>query len=129
MVILIFTVAFSQNATGPSSVCEGSDVTLQCRIVFNNNLNATLPSNSNWQRNGMTIDGLLNHVEIIDPGTGLPTNLMITNVTLEDDNSVYTCASNDDNITSSVVLNVSGMYINSMYIIYVYVCMVWCIKN
>ena len=31
-----FSLAFSQRATGPSSVCEGSDVTLQCVIVSAN---------------------------------------------------------------------------------------------
>ena len=28
------SLAFRQRATGPSSVCEGSDVTLQCVVVF-----------------------------------------------------------------------------------------------
>ena len=86
-------------------------MTLQCVIIFNNALNTTVPSSSVWQRNRTTIDGLLNHNIILDPVSGLSTNLTITNVTLEDDNTVYTCTSYDRSITSSVVLNVSGKLI------------------
>ena len=35
------SLAFRQRATGPSRVCEGSDVTLQCVIVINNPDNTT----------------------------------------------------------------------------------------
>ena len=41
--------------------------------------------------------------------TGGFTDLVITNVTLEDDNTVYTCTAIGSTITSSVVLNVTGM--------------------
>ena len=99
--------AFSQPATGPSSVCEGSDVTLQCRIVFNDQ-----PRDSVWYRNGRGVrvgnDFIPNHNQIINSTTAVFTDLVITNVTLEDDNIVYTCTSSDDSINSSVVLNVSG---------------------
>ena len=99
--------AFSQPATGPSSVCEGSDVTLQCRIVFND-----FPRGSVWFRNGTQIrsgnDFIPNHIIIVNTTTGASTDLVITDVTLEDDNTVYTCNSSDDSITSSVVLNVLG---------------------
>ena len=33
---LYCSLAFTQRATGPSSVCEGSDVTLQCVVVRTN---------------------------------------------------------------------------------------------
>ena len=103
--------AFSQPATGPSSVCEGSDVTLQCRIVFNDN-----PQNANWYRNGILVrvgnDFIPNHNQMLNSTTGSFTDLVITDVTLEDNNIVYTCNSTDDSITSSVVLNVSGMYVH-----------------
>ena len=100
--------AFTQPATGPSSVCEGSDVTLQCRVVFNGN-NA---AESVWYRNGAAVrvgnNFIPNHNQIRNSTTSLFTDLVITNVILEDDNTVYTCTSNDESINSSVVLNVSG---------------------
>ena len=99
--------AFSQPATGPSSVCEGSDVTLQCRVVFNDS-----PRESVWYRNGTIVrvgnNFIPNYNVIVNSTTGVFTDLVITDVTLEDDNTVYTCNSTDDSITSSVVLNVSG---------------------
>ena len=102
-----YSLAFRQPATGPSSVCKGSDVTLQCRVVFNGNL-----QNSVWYRNGTLVrmgnDHIPNHRVILNSTTGSLTDLVITDVTLEDDNTVYTCNSSDDSITSSVVLNVSG---------------------
>ena len=108
---LHYSSAFSQPATGPSSVCEGSDVTLQCRVVFNDQ-----PRNSVWYRNGtlvgVGVNGFTpNYNQTYNSTTGIFTDLVITNVTLENDNSVYTCSSNDGGITSSVVLNVSGKYI------------------
>ena len=107
----MLTSAFSQEATGPSSVCEGSNVTLQCMIVFNDS-----PRNSVWFWNGTAVlvgvnDFIPNHNQMLNSTTGALTDLVITNVTLEDDNTVYTCSSRDGGITSSVVLNVSGKYI------------------
>ena len=103
--------AFSQPATGPSSVCEGSDVTLQCRVVFNDQ-----PRDSEWYRNGAPVrvgrDFIPNHNVVVNSTTRVRTDLVITDVTLEDDNTVYTCNSTDDSITSSVVLNVSGTYVH-----------------
>ena len=102
-----YSLAFSQEATGPSSVCEGSNVTLQCRIVFNDNA-----AESVWYKNGTPVrvgnNFLPNHNVILNSTTGQRTDVVITNVTLEDDNIVYTCNSSDDSITSSVVLNVLG---------------------
>ena len=103
--------AFSQPATGPSSVCEGSDMTLQCRIVFSDQ-----PRESVWYRNGTPVrvdnNFIPSHNQILNSTTGVLTDLVITNITLEDDNIVYTCSSSDDSITSSVVLNVSGKYVH-----------------
>ena len=102
-----YSLAFSQPATGPSRVCEGSDVTLQCRIVFNGNA-----AESVWFRNRTQVrlgnNFIPNHNVILNSTTGQFTDLLITNVTLEDDNTVYTCTSADDSINNSVVLNVSG---------------------
>ena len=86
-------------------------MTLQCRIVFNG-----FPQDSAWYRNGTPVqmddDFIPNHSQIRNTTTRAFTDLVITNVTLEDDNSVYTCSSDDDNITSLVVLNVSGKYVH-----------------
>ena len=102
-----YSLAFSQPATGPSSVCEESDVTLQCRIVFSDN-----PRDSVWYRNGMPVrvgnNFIPNHNVIFNSTAGVSTDLVITDVTLEDDNTVYTCNNTDNSITSSVVLNVLG---------------------
>ena len=110
------SLAFSQPATGPSSVCEGSDVTLQCRVVFSDN-----PRDSVWFRNGRGVrvgnDFIPNHNQIFIAGAF--TDLVITDVTLEDDNTVYTCNSTDDSITSSVVLNVSGKFYACTYCDYI----------
>ena len=113
------SLAFSQPATGPSSVCEGSDVTLQCRVVFNGN-----PQNAVWYRNGTSVrvgnDHIPNHNQILNSTTGSFTDLVITDVTLEDDNTVYTCSSSDDSITSSVVLNVLGKLYACTYCEYIF---------
>ena len=102
-----YSSAFSQPATGPSSVCEGSNVTLQCRVVFNDNAVESV-----WFRNGTPVrvgsNFIPNHNQILNSTTGVLTDLVITDVTLGDDNAVYTCNSTGDSITSSVVLNVLG---------------------
>ena len=116
--IYINTLVFIQPATGPSSICEGSDVTLQCAVAISFG-NTTGVRDSVWSRN---ISGMItiittqppvpNHRVVFNSITGVFTDLVITNVTLEDDNTVYTCSSTDNTITSSVVLNVTG---NNMY--------------
>ena len=115
----IFSLAFSQPATGPSSVCEGSDVTLQCVIVLNNPDNTVTVQPTVWSRN---INGMItaitaqtpipNHRQVFNSTTGGFTDLVITNVTLEDDNTVYSCSATGATITSSVVLNVTGNMCN-----------------
>ena len=82
-------------------------MTLQCRIVFDGNAVESI-----WFRNGTTVrmgvDFIPNHNQIFNSTTGVRTDLVITDVTLEDDNTVYSCNSTDNNITSSVELNVLG---------------------
>ena len=108
----IFSLAFTQRATGPSSVCEGSDVTLQCVVVFINPDNTVIVQSTVWSRNinGMItpITTIPNHRVVFNSTTGAFTDLVITNVTLEDDNTVYSCSATGATITSSVVLNVTG---------------------
>ena len=110
-------VAFRQRATGPSSVCEGSDVTLQCVIVTTNPDNTVTVQPTVWTRNGMPVQVtntsgrflLPNHNITFNFTTGGFTVLVITNVTLDDNNTAYTCAATGAVITSSVVLNVTGI--------------------
>ena len=111
------TVAFRQNATGPSSVCEGSDVTLQCVIVRINPDNTTIVIDSAWSRDGMPVivtntSGnffIPNHNPTFNSTTGGSTDLVITNVTLDDNNTPYTCTATNAPIISSIVLNVTGI--------------------
>ena len=110
-----YSLAFRQPATGPSSVCEGSNVTLQCVIILNLNDNITIARESVWTRNGILATNISNHRFLFNSTTGGFTGLVITNVTLADDNSVYTCTDTIATITSSVVLNVTGNY--CMYVL------------
>jgi len=109
------TVALVQPATGPSRVCEGSNVTLQCVIVFNSD-NTTIVQATVWRRNKTIVDviNLPNHSLLFNSTTGGVTDLLITNVSLDDDNVVYACtASGANNIASSLTLNVTGTYMHT----------------
>ena len=121
-----FYTAFRQEATGPSSVCDGNDVTLQCVIIFTSASDVVTVQSTVWSRNGMSVieavnsSGIFyipNHNQLRDPDTGLLSDLVITNVRLEDNNTVYTCTASGSGITSSVMLNVTG----KLYL-YLYVC-------
>ena len=94
-------------------------MTLQCVVVFTSADNATVTVQSNlWSRN---ISGVIttvfpqtpipNHRLVINSTTGAFTDLVITNVTLEDNNAVYSCSAAGVAITSSVVLNVTSTYV------------------
>ena len=114
---MYFCLAFRQNATGPSSVCEGSDVTLQCVIVIINPDNTTTVQLIVWSRDGIPVivtnaSGnflIPNHNPTFNSTTGGFTDLVITNVTLDDNNTTYTCTAIGATMTSSVVLNVTGI--------------------
>ena len=110
-----YSLAFSQPATGPSRICAGSNVTLQCVVVFNLNDDATIVQPSVWTRNGVLATSIPNHRLVFNSTTGGFTDLEITNVTLADNNTVYTCTDAIATITSSVVLNVIGNY--CMYVL------------
>ena len=105
----MFCLAVIQPATGPSSVCKGSDVTLQCVVVRNNPDNTTTVQDSLWiLQSGSIATSLPNHRQVFNSTIGGFTDLVITNVTLEDDNTVYFCTATGTAIASSVVLNVTG---------------------
>ena len=93
-------------------------MTLQCVIVFISADNTTTVQPTVWSRN---ISGMIttisaqtpipNHRLVFNSTTGAFTDLVITDVTLEDNNTVYICSTVGATITSSVVLNVAGTYI------------------
>ena len=85
-------------------------MTLQCVVVFISANNITTVRDTVWTRapDGNVATTLPNHRQVTDSTTGALINLVITNVTLEDDNTVYNCADSSNTITSSVVLNVTG---------------------
>ena len=114
----INTVAFRQRATGPSSVCEGSDVTLQCVVVFISADNTTTVHSSVWIRalDGKLANLLPNHTEVVNFTTGVVNDFVITNIALKDDNTVYNCGASGTTITSSVVLNVTGNFYLYIYV-------------
>ena len=97
--------ALSQPATGPSITCQGSDVTLQCVILRNG-----VAVDPIWRRNGTLVDTnvLTNHQIVFNPTYDALTDLVITDAGLEDDNTEYECTAVGSDITSSIVLNVTG---------------------
>ena len=97
--------ALSQPATGPSTTCQGSNVTLQCVILLNG-----VAVDPLWRRNGTIVDTnvLTDHQLVFNSIYNANTDLVITNVTLEDDNTEYGCRVQNSGITSSIVLNVTG---------------------
>jgi len=100
-------IALDQPATGPSLICQGSDVTLQCVILRNG-----VPVDLVWRRNGTFVDNniLTNHHYVFNSTYNANTDLVISNVSLEDDNTEYECTTTTttDNITSSILLDVTG---------------------
>ncbi|XP_065915415.1 receptor-type tyrosine-protein phosphatase eta-like isoform X2 [Dysidea avara] len=94
----------SQPATGPSITCQGSNVTLQCVILRNE-----IPVDIVWRRNGTAVDPnvLTNHQFVFNLTYNANTDLVITNVDLEDDNIEYECTTATNDVTSSIVLNVA----------------------
>ena len=97
-------------------------MTLQCVIIFISSNNVTNQQDSIWIRNGILATAIPNHRLVRSFTTGTISNLLITNVTLADDNTVYTCTDSGFTITSSVVLNVSGIYVHILYVQYVRTC-------
>ena len=63
-----------------------------------------------WRRNGTLVDTnvLTDHQIKFNSTYSANTDLVITNVKLEDDNTEYECTVQNSNVTSSIVLNVTG---------------------
>ena len=97
-------------------------MTLQCVIIRTDPDNSTFIETTVWSRNGMPVQVnngsgiffLSNHALVFNSTTGGFTDLVITDVTLDDNNTMYSCASSASIISSSVVLNV----IRKLYILY-----------
>ena len=93
-------------------------MTLQCVVVQTNPDNTTAAQNTVWSRNGISISVVNtsgtffidNHRTEFNSATGAITDLVITDVTLEDNSITYTCSATGATIISSVVLNVSGKF-------------------
>ena len=105
--LIYFNVAMIILPATGARVCETRNITLQCRVIFNN---VTVPGT--WSRNGIIIDNdTLNHQIIFNSTEGL-TNLIITNVPLADDNTEYMCSYSGGVVTpDNVTLHVAGMYV------------------
>jgi len=104
---LLMTIisALYQSATGPSITCQGSNVTLQCVVLRNG-----VAADPDWRRNGTLVDTniLINHHVVFNSTYNALTDLLVTNVSLEDDNTEYECTVRNSGITSSIVLKVTG---------------------
>jgi len=101
--MFVQNAALSQRATGPSTTCQGSDITLQCVILHNG-----VPVDLVWRRNRTFVDTdvLTNHQIVFNSTYNTDTDLVITNVGLKDDNT--DCTNTANNINSFIVLNVTG---------------------
>ena len=89
-------------------VCQGSNVTLRCRVVASG-----FPQVGWWNRND-TLVSIQNNtpdhfIQFNSDGQGL-TDLIITNIGLEDNNTLYTCFNDNIPNNDSVLLLVEGMY-------------------
>ena len=100
----VFVLALHKPATGHSITCQGSDVTLQCVILRNG-----VPVDPVWRRNGTIVDTnvFTNHQFVFNSTTNV-NDLVITNVGPEDNSIEYECSVPLSNITSTVILNVTG---------------------
>ena len=97
--------ALIQPATGPSITCQGSDIALQCVILRDG-----VAVDSVWRRSGTFVDTnvLIDHRIVYNSTYRANTDLVISNVGLEDDSTEYECSVQNSYITSSIVLNVTG---------------------
>ena len=107
MLIFTLSVNITQPATDVVKVCQGDSVTLRCRAVFNNRLTV-----AEWNRNDTGVNAqnmTQNHFFSFDSdGQGL-TDLIIINIGLDDNNTLYTCTDSNIPNNDSVLLLVEGM--------------------
>ena len=85
------TIAFFLR--GPGRVCEGSNVTIVCRIIYRP---GNIVQSNVWSRNGMPVrlsngSFIPNHNQTFNYTIGEFTDLVITDVRLEDNSTWYSC--------------------------------------
>ena len=122
----MFLLALFQPATGPSKVCQGSDVTLRFNAAPGSpDPGDTAVVSSEWSRDGIPVQVnnasgifvLPNHNITFNVAIGGFTDLVITDVTLEDNNAVHSCTTIGSTINSSVALNIIGKLNICTYVI------------
>ena len=119
----MFLGTFIQPATavGSSSVCVGSSQTFNCTVeVFISGVGFVI-ADAVWTRNGIIITDSTPHHTLLRTQHGLQpvvTGLIVDNVTLDDNNAVYSCTIDGalDEFISNVTLNV----LRSKYTSYVH---------
>ena len=109
--MFIFT-AYQRPFVGmPSEACVGDNVTFTCEVLFANGGSPVLTT-AVIARDGAVIrDNTPNHTLLVSgPNT---VGVIVSNVTLDDNDIVYTCDANTapDDFESSLILNVTGTYV------------------
>ena len=106
LIVFMLFIEF-HSITAPNTICQGSNVTIQCVILRNG-----VPLDTIWQRNGLpvVIDGT-NYDLLFNDTFNADTDFVISNITSDDDNTEYMCSNAGNNIVGLVVLNVTGMNI------------------
>ena len=106
---MLLSVNITQPATDVVNVCQGDSVTLRCRVLFSD-----VPVLGSWDRNDTLVsaqNNTLNHfIQFNSDGQGL-TDLIITDIGLEDNNTLYTCLHSSIPNNDSVLLVVEGILI------------------
>ena len=111
--VYFLTLEF-QSITAPNTICQGSNVTIQCVILRNGVALDTI-----WQRNGVpVIIDDTNYDLLFNDTFNADTDFLIINITSEDDNTEYMCSNAGNNIVGLVVLNVTGM---NIYLVYIFI--------
>ncbi|XP_065914326.1 uncharacterized protein [Dysidea avara] len=100
------TLNITQPAADVVNVCQGDSVTLRCRAIFRD-----VPVLGSWDRNDTLVsaqNNTQNHfIQFNSDGQGL-TDLIITDIGLEDNNTLYTCLHSSTPNNDSVLLAVEG---------------------
>ena len=103
-----------QSITAPNTICQGSNVTIQCILLRNG-----VALDTAWQKNGVPVDiDGTNYDLLFNDTFNADTDFVIVNITSADDNTEYMCSNAGNDIVGLVVLNVTGM---NIYLVYVFI--------
>ena len=112
--ILCFTAYQQPFAPAPSQPCVGDAVTLPCEVFVTNNGTEIGVVAATITRDGITItaNNVPNHM-LLEDDRFIIIGVMISGVTLDDNDIVYTCtaANAPADFIASLILNVTGMHI------------------